>query len=312
MNKSKLVKERKKKKAGKKVVKFVRKNFAQEYDITDEDDEEKIKVDGIDVIQAFYKGFLDPAVIKFIDKYYKIPTQQNYKSDKYKSSYYFRWSGLEAFKQDLEKIFIAEKNAFKCNIAMAFVIYRPIYEKDENGYNKRIIGYHLRYYYSSMGNNAMFEHPVEIHDRKTLTTFIHESVISISTLKPAKKVEDSEWKFYSYLHYEIVVYQTNLTIGNAVALPEHFYNKSNEKNVVKFDNYEDNLCFWRCLTVFNEIMEQSGGKIRYDRFEKPAKNLFMKFYDKKYTDDYKGIQYTPYSSYYDDETCDDYDKEIKK
>ena len=38
-----------------------------------------------------------------------------------------------------------------------------------------------------------------------------------------------------------------------------------------------------------EIMEHSGGKIRYDRFEKPAKNLFMKFYDKKYSDDYKGI-----------------------
>ena len=37
----------------------------------------------------------------------------------------------------------------------------------------------------------------------------------------------------------------------------------------------------------------------------------MKSYNKKYTDDYKGIQYTPYSSYYDDETCEDYDKEVK-
>ena len=37
----------------------------------------------------------------------------------------------------------------------------------------------------------------------------------------------------------------------------------------------------------------------------------MKFYNKKYTDDYKGIQYTRYSSYYDDETCEDYDKEVK-
>ena len=31
----------------------------------------------------------------------------------------------------------------------------------------------------------------------------------------------------------------------------------------------------------------------------------------KFIVDYKGIKYTPYSSYYDDETCDDYDKEIK-
>ena len=142
-----------------------------------------------------------------------------------------------------------------------------------------VIGHQIRYYYSSMGNNAMFEHPVEIHDRKTLTKFIHDSVIDISMLKPKNKVEDSEWKFYTYLHYEIVVYQTNLTIGNAnaVALPEHFYNKSNEKNLIKFDNYDDNLCFWRCLAVFDELINQSGGKIDYRRFEKPAKNMFKKF-----------------------------------
>ena len=183
--------------------------FAIEYDISDA---EKIKIDGVEVIQAAYIGFLEPAAIKFIDKYYKLPTQQNYKGEKYKSSYYFKWAGLEAFKNDIEKIFTTEKNAFKCNVAMAFVLYTPVYEKDENGYNKRVKGYKLRYYYSSMGNNAMFEHPVEIHDRKTLTKFFHDSVIDISTLKPAKKVENSEWKFYTYLHYEIVVYQTNLTI----------------------------------------------------------------------------------------------------
>ena len=68
-------------------------------------------------------------------------------------------------------------------------------KKDANRFNKRIKGYHPRYYYSSMGNNSMFVHPVEIHDRKTLTKFIHESVIEISTLKPAKKAENSEWKF---------------------------------------------------------------------------------------------------------------------
>jgi hypothetical protein len=81
--------------------------------------------------------------------------------------------------------------------------------------------------------------------------------------------------------------------------------------VIKFDDHDDNLCFWRCLTVFNEIMNHSGGKIDYRTFENPTKNLFMKFCNKKYTADYKGIKYTPYSSYYDDETCEDYDKEVK-
>ena len=67
--KSKLVNERKQKKAGKKIVKFARKNFAVE-DETYYKDREKTQ----DFIQAFYKGFLEPAVNKFIDTYYKLPT----------------------------------------------------------------------------------------------------------------------------------------------------------------------------------------------------------------------------------------------
>ena len=46
----------------------------------------------------------------------------------YKASYYFKWAGLEAFKQDIEKKFNTEKNAFKCNIAMSYVLYKNIYD----------------------------------------------------------------------------------------------------------------------------------------------------------------------------------------
>jgi hypothetical protein len=44
------------------------------------------------------------------------------------------WAGLEAFKQDLEHIFTIEKNAFKCNIAMAYTLYRTVYIKNDKGY----------------------------------------------------------------------------------------------------------------------------------------------------------------------------------
>ena len=71
-----------------------------------------------------------------------------------------------------------------------------------------------------MGNNAIFTYPVEIHDRKTLTKFIHDSVIDISGLKPIQKgFEESGWQFCFYFHFEIVIYNPNLTIGIAVALP---------------------------------------------------------------------------------------------
>ena len=76
-NKDKLLTERKKKKAGNKIVKFARNNFAREEDI---DEEKRSKeINGIPVVEAFYKGFLDPAVKRFIEKYYKLPTVQNYK-----------------------------------------------------------------------------------------------------------------------------------------------------------------------------------------------------------------------------------------
>ncbi len=94
----------------------------------------------------------------------------------------------------------------------------------------------------------------------------------MSNFKGIKR-SDSSWTFYCYLHYEVIIYKNNLTIGKATALPEHFYTNSNEKNLIKFDNYDDNLCFWRCLAIFIEIMEHSGSKITYDCFEKPAKKL---------------------------------------
>ncbi len=73
---------------------------------------------------------MEPAVNKFIEKYYKLPTHLDYKGgEKYKSSYYFRWAGLEAFRQDIEYIFYNKSNAFKCNVAMAYTLYRIIYKK---------------------------------------------------------------------------------------------------------------------------------------------------------------------------------------
>jgi hypothetical protein len=129
---------------------------------------------------------------------------------------------------------------------MSYILYKPIYDKDEEGNNiEPALGNLIRCFYSSANNNSLFDHPVEIHDRKTLLKFVHDAVVKISQIDIKKGFEDSGWKFHSYLHYEVVVYKTNLTIGNAVALPEHFYNQSNEKNLIKFDNYDDNLCFWR-------------------------------------------------------------------
>ncbi len=57
-----------------------------------------------------------------------------------------------------------------------------------------------------MNNYSLFEHPVEIHDKKTLNNFIQNSVIDISNLKGVKR-SGSAWTFYCYLHYEVVIYK---------------------------------------------------------------------------------------------------------
>ena len=40
----------------------------------------------------------------------------------------------------------------------------------------------------------------------------------------------------------------NTPIGKANELPIHFKQGSNEKALIKYENYDDYLCFWRCLS----------------------------------------------------------------
>ena len=66
------------------------------------------------------------------------------------------------------------------------------------------------------------------------------------------KKPNSEWEFVKYLNYEITTFLLGTTIGYAVSLPLHFYEGSNEKNIVKFENLKDNLCF---LEMFSRLHE---------------------------------------------------------
>jgi hypothetical protein len=88
---------------------------------------------------------------------------------------------------------------------------------------------------------------------------------------------DTTWKFYKFMHYEISIFRLESTIGYAVSLPLHFYEDSNKKNVVKFENLKDNLCFWRCLAA-----HMNPDKKAYRRLETPTKELYSNFYGKKY------------------------------
>jgi hypothetical protein len=87
-----------------------------------------------------------------------------------------------------------------------------------------------------------YEYPKTIDNNQTL----NEILTQVQGLIKPEIVErpSTEWKFLRYLHYEIAIFRLQSTIGYAVSLPLHFYEDSNKKNVIKFENLKDNLCFW--------------------------------------------------------------------
>ena len=91
---------------------------------------------------------------------------------------------------------------------------------------------------------------------------------------------------------EVTGYEFKYFDGYAVSLPFHFYEGSNEKNIVKFENLKDNLCFWRCLAAY-----MNPEKKDYRRLETPSKELYNNFYGKKYDETYAGVKYLEYKKF---------------
>ncbi len=59
--------------------------------------------------------------------------------------------------------------------------------------------------------------------------------------------ESNAWKFYRFLDVKFHVYKMNTPIGKSNELPEHFKTDANNKALIKYENYDDYLCFCRCL-----------------------------------------------------------------
>ena len=146
-------------------------------------------------------------------------------------------------------------------------------------------------YFSGQYKNRILEYLEIIDNNKSLNIVLSQVENKIKKLKKVEK-PSTEWKFVRYLYYEITTFKLQSTIGRAVSLPLHFYKGSNEKNVVKFENYEDNLCFWRCLAAY-----KNPDKKDYRLLEKASKQLYKDFYGKKYEEDYEGVKYLEYKIY---------------
>ena len=93
-----------------------------------------------------------------------------------------------------------------------------------------------------------FENPVVVDNKNDIERIIakveKEDLIEKVTRQVAN---NSAWKFYKFLGIAFHIYEMNTPIGKANELPIHFKQGSNEKALIKYENYDDYLCFWRCL-----------------------------------------------------------------
>ena len=79
----------------------------------------------------------------------------------------------------------------------------------------------------------------------------------------------------------------NTPIGKSTELPKHFKEGSNEKGLIKFENHNDYLCFWRCIAY--HIQKPNDER----NIKKTLKYLYKDYYNKNLNDEeiknYKGI-----------------------
>jgi hypothetical protein len=265
-----------------------------------------IKIDNMD----------DETVIGWnIDEYlksigYKLPENVVYKQEKrfgftpkLKSKYYYKWQGVEEVQQTITDLYRQQSTAYKFNISFGYILKRPIIFTHEDG-RKEHTGYTFKYF-DGQYNNRLFEYPQTISNNTTLKNIITDIEKKLEEGNNIKR-PNTEWEFVKYIDYEITTFLLGTTIGYAVSLPLHFYEGSNEKNIVKFENLKDNLCFWRCLAAY-----MNPEKKDYRRLETPSKELYNNFYGKKYDETYAGVKYLEYKKFANAEVDEsEYEKSI--
>jgi hypothetical protein len=251
---------------------------------------EKLRKDRKDVDEVFTEMDIDKYLKDVAN--YKLPNNKNFKdkSKKIKQTYYYKWEGMEDVLQNITDLYRQQDTAFKFNISMAYLLKSTV----SNEYK----------YMSAQYNNRLFDYPKTIENNKTLNEVLVETEEKLNNYKASRP--DTQWKFYKFMHYEISVFRLSTVIGNAVSLPTWFYEGSNNKNVVKFDNFEDNLCFWRCLAAYMNPQITD-----YRNFQTKVKKLYMDFYDKEYDKSYEGVKYLEYKKFADKEVDEsEYEKAV--
>ena len=200
----------------------------------------------------------------------------------------------EQLRNILFDIFSKQKFTFKITIQFSFLLIKEETKDEDEGdleeYEK-IIKYRL---FTASTNTRLpsLKNPVVIDNKndlnKLMVTIERENNIEYF----ADMADTSGWKFLKFLDAEIHVYEMHTAIGDITSeqLPKHFKTDANNKALIKYENYEDKLCFWRCLAYHYDKPKD------HRDIKKTMKRLFNDFYnqDEKFGKDikkYNGIEY---------------------
>jgi hypothetical protein len=159
----------------------------------------------------------------------------------------------------LMNIYKQQKFTFKLTIEFSFLLIDVDYTHFQSYIKNSVINVSFALFQASTNTRPKgFENPVVV-DNKTDIDNIIKKLTSADLIEYFMLQRgDSRWKFYKFLDVKFHVYEMNTPIGKANELPDHFKEGSNEKALIKYENYDDYLCFWRCLSYHqtNQLIQE--------------------------------------------------------
>jgi hypothetical protein len=219
---------------------------------------------GDDIYYHFFNYIQDKYLTEISEEYLKIKEYKRGENKDYvpiektehtrKKTFVYNFNGnvAKVLNNHLMDIYKQQKFTFKLTIEFSFLLIRidnegfdPRRIWDYNNYSR--VDFHLRLA-STNTRPEGFENPVVVDNKKDIDKIINK-LTNLNLIEYfMQKSISSKWKFYKFLDVKFHVYEMNTPIGKINELPIHFKQGSNEKALIKYENYDDYLCFWRCLS----------------------------------------------------------------
>jgi hypothetical protein len=162
-------------------------------------------------------------------------------------------------------------------------------------------------FFKASSNTRILDYPRTIDNKQDIDKLVQDVLKENLVDKLILKSLDSGWKFYEFIGVRFDVYEMDSPIGAPIELPQHLLTGSNQQYLIKYNSYDDNLCFWRCLAF--SIHKPDNNR----RVEKHVIKLFNEYYENKIDiKKYNGVSYIEYNKNYDEENEESLVDEVSK